>query len=112
MTVQVKRLDQPDEAYEYDGQTGTSEMVTIGDYTFSRSVLKPGWSWDEQIKPYTEGLESCPMQHHEYVVSGRIRYLSDDGSQVEAGPGSYLDIGPGHRAWVVGDEECVLLDWD
>ena len=37
---------------------------------------------------------------------------SKDGSEVVAGPGSYVDIPPGHRAWVVGDEECVLIDWD
>jgi quercetin dioxygenase-like cupin family protein len=110
MAVQVKRLDEPDQIFDYDG-AGRAEFVTIDDVSLVRSVLAPGWSWDEHVKPHTEGLESCPMHHYEYVVSGRIRYVSDDGPTVEAGPGSYLDIGPGHRAWVVGNEECVVLDW-
>jgi uncharacterized cupin superfamily protein len=44
-------------------------------------------------------------------VSGRIRYLADDGSEVFGEPGDFLFIEPGHRAWVVGDETCVLIDW-
>jgi hypothetical protein len=44
-------------------------------------------------------------------VAGRIRYLTDDGDEVIAGPDDALDIQPGHRAWVVGDETCVLIDW-
>jgi quercetin dioxygenase-like cupin family protein len=51
------------------------------------------------------------MTHREYVVSGRIRYLTDDGAEVVGEPGEFLFIAPGHRAWVVGDETCVLIDW-
>jgi hypothetical protein len=36
----------------------------------------------------------------------------EDGSETIAGPGSYVDIQPGHRAWVEGYQECVLIDWD
>ena len=51
------------------------------------------------------------MTRREYVVAGRIRYLMTDGAEVEAGPGDALFIPPGHRAWVLGDETCVLIDW-
>ena len=51
------------------------------------------------------------MTHREYVVSGRIRYLTLDGDEVIGEPGNYLFIQPGHRAWVLGDETCVLIDW-
>jgi hypothetical protein len=34
-----------------------------------------------------------------------------DGTVVEAGPGDHLLIDPGHVAEVVGDEDCVALDW-
>ena len=32
------------------------------------------------------------------------------GSQMEVGPGDVLVIEPGHDAWTVGDEACVLYD--
>ena len=110
-SVQVKRFDDPDGAYEFPDGKSAADFVTVGDTTVIRSRLAPGWSWDEQVKPMTEGWTSCLESHREYVVSGQIRYMSDDGAEVVAGPGSYVDIPPGHRAWVVGDEECVLIDW-
>jgi hypothetical protein len=54
---------------------------------------------------------SCPLHHREYVIAGTIRYDIVGGSSVEAGPGTYLDIEPGHLAAVVDDERCIVLDW-
>lgn len=45
------------------------------------------------------------------MISGTIRYLMDDGTEVVASEGDALFIPQGHRAWVVGDEGCVLIDW-
>jgi hypothetical protein len=40
-------------------------------------------------------------------------YPSDDGSRTEVigQAGDYLEISPGHLAWVLGDEPCVTIDW-
>ena len=35
----------------------------------------------------------------------------DDGSEMEYGPDDALVIPPGHDAWIVGDEPCVILDF-
>jgi uncharacterized cupin superfamily protein len=35
----------------------------------------------------------------------------DDGSEGEAGPGDVLVIPPGHDAWTVGDEPCIVFDF-
>ncbi len=35
----------------------------------------------------------------------------DDGSEVEYGPGDAFYMPPGHDAWIVGDERCVLIDF-
>ncbi|HET7677388.1 MAG TPA: hypothetical protein VFK38_06005 [Candidatus Limnocylindrales bacterium] len=104
-----KSLDQPEAVMDFEH--GRSLGVQVGESELWRSELRPGWSWDEDIKPYAEGATSCPMVHREYVISGRIRYLMDDGTEHVAGPGEHLVIEPGHRAWVVGDEPCVMLDW-
>ncbi|MGB0026127.1 MAG: hypothetical protein WBP64_04755 [Nitrososphaeraceae archaeon] len=37
-----------------------------------------------------------------------MKVRMDDGTEVEAGPGDTAVIPPGHNAWVVGDEPCVL----
>ena len=100
------------------GEQGTSTKVTLGwpgygvgnESTIWLSTLEPGWSWERNIKP-TVPFESCPLHHREYVISGRIRYVLDDGTAVEAGPGDHLLIDPGHRAEVLGDEACIVLDW-
>jgi hypothetical protein len=111
-TVQVRRFDQPDDVWEFGGR-GRSEIVNVNGVMVVRSILEPGWSWLEDIKPQAGDLQNCPLHHREYVAAGTVRYeLPDAGEVVEAGAGSYLDIGPGHLASVVGDETCVLIDFD
>lgn len=115
--IESKNVSQPDEVVDYDEQ-GRSAKVTLGfagfgvgsESTVWLSTLEPGWSWQRNIKPSVP-FESCPLHHREYVIAGRIRYVTDDGAAVEAGPGEHLLIDPGHQAEVVGDETCVVLDW-
>jgi hypothetical protein len=104
-----RRFTEPDDTLPF--AHGRAVIVKLGDEEVWRSELQPGWNWDEDLEPYAEGATSCPLTHREYVESGRIRYLMDDGSEVEAGAGDALFIPPGHRAWVQGDEACVLIDW-
>ena len=104
-----KSFDEPDETMEFEH--GRAEKVQAGESIVWRSILEPGWSWDTDLKPLAGGLAACPMTHREYVVAGRIRYRMEDGSEMVAGAGDHLVIQPGHRAWVVGDETCVLVDW-
>ncbi len=35
----------------------------------------------------------------------------DDGQELELGPGDAHLVGPGHDAWVVGDEPCITIDF-
>jgi uncharacterized cupin superfamily protein len=34
----------------------------------------------------------------------------DDGTEQEIGPGDVVVISPGHDAWTLGDEACVMYD--
>jgi hypothetical protein len=110
--LERKNFAEPDEVEDY-GEQGFSHRVTLGiadDSTVWRSNLLPGWSWLRNIKP-TVPFERCPMHHREYVESGSIRYLMEDGSEVIGVAGDHLLIEPGHLAEVVGNEPCVLIDW-
>lgn len=109
MAIYKKSLDNPDGSDDY-GADGDSQGVQIGESIVWRSRLKPGWSWDKNVKPHN-GMDFCPMDHREYVVAGRIRYRLRDGSVVEASAGDHLVIEPGHNGEVIGDEVCVLIDW-
>lgn len=104
-----KHLSEPEMTIPFTH--GRALLVSLGDEQVWRSELEPGWSFDEDLAPYAGGASSCPLTHREYVVSGRIRYLMNDGAEVQASAGDALFIPPGHRAWVVGDERCVLIDW-
>ena len=105
-----RNVSQPDDSFQY-GEHGEAAGVAIGETDLWRSTLLPGWSWDAHVKPYAGGATSCPMYHHEFVISGRIRYLMEDGTELVAEPGDHLFIEPGHRAWVIGEEPCELIDW-
>jgi hypothetical protein len=104
-----KHLSEPETTIPFTH--GRALLVSLGDEQVWRSELEPGWNFDEDLEPYAGGASSCPLTHREYVVSGRIRYLMNDGTEVQASAGDALFIPPGHRAWVVGDERCVLIDW-
>jgi len=54
---------------------------------------------------------SCQAPHTQYIVSGRLKVIMDDGSEEEFGSGDTGVIPPGHNAWVIGNEPCVTIDF-
>ena len=86
------------------------EVVKVGDSTVMRATFEPGWKWSECIKPIA-GTDSCQAPHVNYVISGRMKVVMDDGTEMEMGPGDAADIPPGHDAWVIGNEPCVAIDF-
>jgi hypothetical protein len=75
-----------------------------------RATFEPGWRWSECVKPIA-GTPSCQVAHLGYMVQGRMRIKMDDGSEEEIGPGEVAMIPPGHDAWIVGNERCVIIDF-
>ena len=75
-----------------------------------RATFMPGWRWSEHVKPIAK-TDSCQAAHLGYFVSGRMTVVMDDGEELEYGPGDFADMAPGHDAWIVGDEPCVVVDW-
>jgi len=103
-------LDAPDEVRRFEGDTGQLELVNLEAGSVGRATFKPGWRWSEHVKPIA-GTDSCEAAHTGYFVSGRMKVVMDDGEEIEYGPGDFAVIPPGHDAWIVGDEDCVVIDW-
>ena len=108
-TLDSKTFDQPDETRPFAAH-GQLEIVKVGGLTVGRGTYEPGWRWSQDVKPIAN-TDSCQASHAGYIVSGRMRLKMDDGTESEAGPGAVVVIEPGHDAWVVGDEACVLIDF-
>ncbi len=109
-SMRVKRGNQPDETRPFVAH-GHAEMHTIGKHgSVMKGVFEPGWKWSQDVAPIA-GTKSCQAPHLGHVVSGRMHIRMDDGTGMDIGPGDFFEIEPGHDAWVLGDEPCVLIDF-
>ena len=98
----------PDETRKFE--KGKVDIATFSDVTIGRAEFDPGWSWEKCVKPIAK-TKSCEAPHTQYVVSGRMKVVMDDGTEEEFGPGDVGIVPSGHNAWVVGDEKCVAIDF-
>ena len=92
-----------------DGK-GHLDVVETESGAVGRAVFNAGWKWSDHVKPMA-GTDSCQAPHMSYVISGRMIVRMDDGAELAYEPGDVMIAPPGHDAWVVGDEPCVLVDW-
>ena len=90
--------------------TAGVELVDLNGHAVGRGTFEPGWRWSENVKPLA-GTDSCQVDHIGYVLEGRMALRMDDGTEREFGPGDAFHMPPGHDAWIVGDEPCVVIDW-
>ncbi|MGW6377812.1 cupin domain-containing protein [Rhodococcus sp. NPDC055112] len=105
-----KTFDSPEETRPFEDGKGKLDLVDLHGGSVGRGVFEPGWKWSEHVKPIAK-TDSCQAAHVGYCVSGRMVVVMDDGERQEFGPGDVMVAPPGHDAWVVGDEACVLIDW-
>ncbi|AZP21899.1 cupin domain-containing protein [Streptomyces aquilus] len=106
--LETKTLDKPDERRDFP--RGHLEAVHLTGLDFAVGTFEPGWRWSESVAPLA-GTTSCEVHHNGYVVQGRMHVVMDGGGETEVGPGDVFVISPGHDAWVVGDEQCVVYDF-
>ena len=107
--VESKSLNSPDETRPM-GAMGKVEVVMMSAGSVGRATFEPGWKWSEHVKPIA-GTESCEVSHAGYCVSGRMIVRFDSGEEIEFGPGDVAIMPAGHDAWIIGDEPCVVIDW-
>jgi len=103
-------LDSPEEVRPFLGDSGQLELVNLDAGPVGRATFQPGSRWSEHVKPIA-GTDSCQAAHTCYVLSRRMRVVMDDGQEVEYGPGDFAIMAPGHDAWILGEDPCVVIDW-
>ncbi|HZU72493.1 MAG TPA: cupin domain-containing protein [Acidimicrobiales bacterium] len=103
-------MNSADETRPFKDGKGHVEVVNLSAGQIGRATFEPGWRWSEHVKPIA-GTDSCQAAHAGYFVSGRMVVRMDNGEEMEFGPGDVALMAPGHDAWVVGDEPCVVVDW-
>jgi hypothetical protein len=99
---------EPDEVRTFT--LGRAEILKVGGAEIGRLVFQPGWRWSEHLKPIA-GTELCEAPHFQYHVAGTLRIKMADGSEFDATPGQVTSLPAGHDAWVVGDQDVVIIDW-
>jgi Cupin domain len=78
----------------------------------ARMVAEPHCQTVARERPWPiVGSDSCQVDHIGYVLEGRMALRMEDGTEREFGPGDAFHMPPGHDAWIIGDEACVLLDF-
>jgi quercetin dioxygenase-like cupin family protein len=109
-SLQSKRFEAPDEVRPFKEEMGRVELVELAGNMVGHGTFEPGWRWSDHVKPLS-GTASCQVEHIGYVLEGRMKVVMDGGEELEVGPGDVFLMPPGHDAWIVGEERCVLLDF-
>ena len=87
------------------------EIVDVGSTKVARLTVQLGLVWSECIAPVV-GTDSCQAHHLGGVASGQLLIQHDDGSKATLNPGDVYECTPGHQTQVVGDEPCVMIEFD
>ena len=90
-----------------DGSTRTATILESS--IIGKGKYLPGWQWSKHAGPMT-GKES--ESHTGYIESGKMIIKSADGKETKLKAGDAFEIGPGHDAWVDGEEPCIALDFE
>jgi hypothetical protein len=106
--LESKNTATPDDKKSFEH--GDVSLVNLTGFTVGRADFRPGWRWSADVKPRV-GTDSCQVAHSSYVVSGHMHVVMTDGRELDLHPGDAHLVGPGHDAWVVGDEPCVTIDF-
>ncbi len=107
--IESKNFSNPDETRTPDKTL--VEFLNLEVVKVAKLTVQPGWSWSECIKPVVGG-DSCQQNHIGVCVSGSMRVTHDDGTEAVIRPGDAYHIKPGHDGVVLGDEICVMYEFD
>jgi len=87
------------------------DIVRVGNGRVGRVVYPPGFRWSTHLKPVV-GTDLCRHAHVGFLARGRIQGTYRDGCAFDFAAPAVVSLVPGHDAWVVGEEEAVLIQFD
>jgi hypothetical protein len=87
------------------------EIVKAGNGRVKRAIYPPGFRWSTHMQPVVRS-DRCLHAHVGFLARGHIQGEYADGCTFEFVAPQVVTIEPGHDAWVVGDEEAVLIQFD
>jgi hypothetical protein len=87
------------------------DVVKAGNGRIKRAIYPPGFRWSTHMKPVS-GTEYCMHAHVGFLARGHIQGEYADGCTFEFVAPDVVVLEPGHDAWVVGDKEAVLIQFD
>lgn len=87
------------------------DVQRVGDARIKRMVYPAGMRWSTDVQPMV-GTERCEHAHAGYLVHGGLTFEYPDGCRAEFVAPAIVDVAPGHDAWVVGDDQAVLIEVD
>jgi hypothetical protein len=106
--AEMKSFTTPDEVRTFP--KGKLELVNIGGAVVGRATFEPGWKWSTSLQPLVK-TKSCEAPHFQYHVSGTLKILMDDGTELVCKAGDVSLLPEGHDGWVIGDEPVVVVDF-
>jgi hypothetical protein len=106
--AELKSFGKPDEVREFP--LGRLELVTVADSVVGRGVFQPGWKWSSSVKPIAK-TDLCEAPHFQYQISGVMKVIMADGTELTTKAGDVVSLPSGHDAWVVGDESVIVVDF-
>ena len=106
--TEKKEFARADEVREFP--KGRLELITIGGATIGRTIFEPGWQWSTSVQPVAR-ITNCDAPHFQFHVAGTMKVVMDDGTEVLCRPGDVSLLPSGHDAWVVGNENVVVVDF-
>ena len=87
------------------------DIVRTGTTRVGRVVYPPGVRWSTHLKPIV-GTALCEHAHVGFLARGHIQGIYKDGCSFEFSAPAVVLLEPGHDAWVVGEEDAVLVQFD
>ena len=87
------------------------DIVRAGNGRIKRVVYPRGFRWSTHLKP-TVGTDLCMHAHVGFLARGRVHGEYADGCGFEYAAPHVVVLEPGHDAWVVGDEQAILIEFD
>ncbi len=106
--ITKKSLNSPEEIMN-PADNVKVEVVKMGQLTFQKVTVQPGWRWSKDLKPVVK-TDSCQKDHLMYIISGKVSAQMNGGKEEEFSAGDVVSVPPGHDGWNNGSEPAVWLE--